>query len=83
MKEKWTDHNKREFTVAQMFKHNEILINLEKQPTDIRQIINETLEEELKLTKQFSYFHILKFVGKYKLEKIKDNIEQFIPMLSL
>lgn len=82
MKEKWTDQNKREFTVAEMFKHNQALIDLEKQPKDIRQIMESTLLEELELKKQFSYFHILKFIGKYKLDKIKDNIDMFVPMLS-
>lgn len=83
MKEKWTNQNKQEFTVAQMFKHNQVLIDLEKQPDDIRQLMEEVLVEELALEKKFSYFHILKFIGKYKLIKIKDNIEHFIPMLSL
>lgn len=82
MKEKWTDQLKREFIVADMFKHNQILIDLEKQPTDIRLIMDSTLSQELTLKKKFSYFHILKFVGKFKLDKIRDNIDTFVPMLS-
>jgi 5'-3' exonuclease len=82
MKEKWIDQNKRVFTVAEMFTHNQALIDLEKQPKDIRQIMENTLLEELELKKQFSYFHILKFIGKYKLDKIRDNIDMFVPMLS-
>lgn len=82
MKETWTDHMKRTFTVEEMFRHNQTLIDLEKQPSEIRELITATLEEELNMKKQFSYFHILKFIGKYELVKIKENIENFIPLLS-
>jgi hypothetical protein len=30
----------------------------------------------------FSLFFILKFIGKYKLVKIKESIDQYIPLLS-
>ncbi len=82
MNEKWTDQNKREFTVGEMFKHNQILIDLECQPDDIKKLISEVIETELALKKHFSYFHILKFIGKYKLKKLADNIDNFVPMLS-
>ena len=82
MEEVWTDQNKVDHVVKDLFKHNEILINLEKQPPDIRVLIDSTINEELSKPRQFSYFHLLKFIGKYKLIKIKDNIDNFIPMLS-
>ena len=82
MKETWTDHEQRTWTVEEMFKHNQILIDLEKQPTHIRELMEKTINEEKLTSKQFSYFHLLKFIGKYKLDRIKDNIENFIPMLS-
>lgn len=82
MKETWTDQNKETHTVEEMFKHNERLINLEKQPPDIRDIMYSVIKAEIDAKKQFSYFHILKFIGKYQLVKIKENIENFIPLLS-
>lgn len=82
MKESWTDHEQRTWTVEEMFKHNQVLIDLEKQPDYIREIIDTTITTEISTSKTFSYFHILKFIGKYKLIKIKENIENFIPMLS-
>lgn len=82
MKETWTDQNKETHTVEEMFKHNEKLINLEKQPPDIRNLMHATIISEINAKKQFSYFHILKFIGKYQLVKIKENIENFIPLLS-
>ncbi len=82
MKEKWTDQNKREFTVAEMFKHNQVLIDLECQPDDIKLAINNAIESELSRSRKFSHFHILKFIGKYRLEKVSDNLDNFIPLLS-
>lgn len=82
MKETWTDQNNRTFTVEEMFKHNQALIDLEKQPDYIRELMTTTINTELNLSKQFSYFHLLKFIGKYKLVKIKESVELFIPMLS-
>jgi len=59
-----------------------LLIDLEKQPNDIRRKIYETVVEAVERDRQFSLFFIMKFVGKYKLNKIKENIDQYLPMLS-
>lgn len=82
MKETWSDQLQRTFTVEQMFKHNQKLIDLELQPDDIRMLISDTLDEEMNTIKKFSYFHVLKFIGKYNLQRIKESIDIFIPMLS-
>jgi hypothetical protein len=82
MNEVWTDQNKTEYVVGDMFKENQILIDLEYQPDDIKQLIIETINTELSIQKKFSMFHILKFLTKYELNKIKDSIDLFIPMLS-
>ena len=71
-----------QYRVGDLFKENEKLIDLEKQPSDIRRIILETIDEAGATHKQFSMFHILKFLGKYKLNKIKEGIDQYIPLLS-
>lgn len=82
MKETWTDQNKKVMSVERMFKDNQALIDLEKQPQDIRDLIFSTIENELKVNKHFSLFHILKFLGRNELVKIKDNIDLYIPLLS-
>jgi hypothetical protein len=83
MAEKWTNQDKEEFTVNQMFKHNQILIDLEKQPPDIRHLMDATLDAAEQTKKKFSYFHILQFTGRFQLVKIRESIELFVPMLSL
>jgi 5'-3' exonuclease len=82
MKERWTNENKVEFLVEKIFEENQLLIDLEKQPADIRALIENNVKEALEKERQFSMFFILKFIGKYKLNRIKESIDQYIPLLS-
>lgn len=70
------------YIVGDLFKENQLLIDLEKQPKDIRMLIMESIDAEADRSRQFSMFYLLKFIGKYKLMKIKDSIDQYIPLLS-
>jgi len=82
MKETWKDPYGTEYVVEQLYKENQLLIDLTKQPTDIRIKILETVEREMNRKREFSLFFIMKFIGKYELNKIKDNIDQYLPLLS-
>lgn len=82
MKETWKDENDVEYIVEDLFEENEMLINLEKQPDTIRRKIENTVNQSLDKDREFSLFHILKFCGKYKLIKVKEQIDQYIPLLS-
>lgn len=82
MKEKWSDENGVEYLVEDLFFENDMLIHLEHQPEPIRQQILETVMEAVAADKKFSMFFIMQFIGKYQLNKIKENIDQYIPMLS-
>lgn len=82
MMETWTNQDKVEFRVKDLFEENEKLINLAKQPPAIRKLILESVSAALEKERKFSMFFILKFLGKYKLNKIKESLDQYIPMLS-
>jgi hypothetical protein len=82
MKETWTNEHKVEFVVEDLFKENQLLIDLEMQPENIRMLIDETIEEEMEQKKKFSMFFIMKFIGKFQLKKIQESIDQYVPMLS-
>lgn len=82
MKETWTNERKETIRVERAYAENQLLIDLEKQPDDIRVLIEETVTEALARDRKFSMFFILKFIGKYKLVKIKESIDQYIPLLS-
>lgn len=82
MKERWTSPDGVEFVVEDLFAENELLIHLEKQPQDIRDLIEAVVTVAIAKNRQFSMFHLLKFIGKYKLNRIKESLDQYIPMLS-
>ena len=82
MNESWTNENKVEFRVKDLFEENQLLIDLSKQPADIRKLIYETVDEAISRERKFSMFFLLKFIGKHKLLKIKDSLDQYIPLLS-
>lgn len=82
MQESWRDEKNNEILVQDMFKENQKLIDLEKQPKAIRIAILTTVDESMNKERKFSMFHLMKFCGKYELKKIMESIDQFIPMLS-
>ena len=83
MNETWTDHENTEYIVKHIYHENRHLIDLTKQPEDIRKLIQETIENEMNRKKKFSMFHILRFIGKYKLKKISNEFSQFVQILSM
>lgn len=78
----WTNQDKTTFRVKDLYEENQLLIDLEKQPEDIRALIDKTITEAMEKERAFSLFFILKFIGKYRLVKIKESIDQYIPLLS-
>lgn len=82
MKETWKDNNGCEFTVEQLFNENQLLIDLEKQPSDVRDLIGYAIDDALEKQKMFSLFHFMKYLGKYQLDKISASFDQYLPLLS-
>ena len=82
MKEAWTNENGIQFTVGDLFNENKILIDLECQPDYIKDKIDIALATQLSKKHKFSMFHTLQYVGKHKLNKIKEGIDQYLPLLS-
>jgi hypothetical protein len=78
----WTDQHGTEYVVKQLFKENELLMDLNKQPDDIQHQIITTVLTELNNHVPFSFFHFLQFLGKYELKKVTQNVERFTTMLS-
>jgi 5'-3' exonuclease len=82
MQQVWKNPEGVEFTVKDVFKENQLLMDLRKQPDDIqKQIVVSILEAEANRGK-FSYFHFLKFLGKYELKKIVEQVDNFVDMLN-
>lgn len=82
METKWTDQDKIEHVVKDIYNENRIFIDLDLQPPHIKQLIENVIDTEMEKTKKFSFFHIMKFLGKYDLKKVADSIEQYKELLS-
>ena len=82
MHETWTNHEGKELRVKDVFKENEILMDLRKQPKKWRDLMDSTISTEMEDPGKFSYFHFMAFLGKFDMKKVADNAETFTPMLS-
>lgn len=82
MQQVWKDEKDFEYKVGDLFDENEMLIHLEKQPAPIRRLIESTVTDSAVKDRAFSMFHFMKFLGKYQLNRIRDSIDLYVPMLS-
>lgn len=79
---KWKHGDGTEYLVKDVFNENQLLINLDKQPDDIKGLVSNVISTEFTRAKQFSFFHFLRFLGKYDLKKVADNFEQYKDLLA-
>lgn len=79
----WRNHEGRDFIVKHLYEENRLLADLSQQPQDIRAKIDIGIHQAMSETIKFSLFHFLRFCGTYQLKKVKDQIDMYIPMLSL
>lgn len=70
------------YSVGELFKENEILMNLEKQPEYVRDIINQTIETGITTHGKFSLFAFSKFLGQHGLKQIADSSQKFVNLLN-
>lgn len=70
------------FRVGDLFEENQLLMNLERQPEEIRKVIFETVQQASTDHGKFNFFAFQKFCGKYKLKKIAEEATNFMPLLS-
>ena len=83
LNEKWTYHaTNQEFKVGEIFKENQLLMDLTCQPPNIKESIHKCILDENVREKKFDYFKFSKFLGKYKLKKVSEQLQNYVPMLS-
>jgi len=77
MLSRWVDHNGKERIVKDEFAVNEQLIDLTKQPDDIKIKIAETIATATDQAKTVGNVgvHLLKFCAKHDLVRIRDNVK--------
>ncbi len=82
MNETWNGIDGKTFVVKELFKENQLLMDLAAQPDDIQKLIVKTVVNKMKTPGKFSYFHFMKFLGKYELKKVAEQADNFVPLLS-
>jgi 5'-3' exonuclease len=73
----------KEFKVGDIFKENQLLVDLRYQPEDIRKKMNAHILEVHSKPGKYSYFDFLKFCKKNELKKIFESAEQYNSMFCL
>jgi len=83
MLQRWVDHNEEEHRVLDDYERNRTLIDLTAQPDEVKKEIASTIVEA-SVPKQISQVgtKFLKFCGKYELNRISDQAQQYAELLS-
>ena len=83
MLQRWTDHNGIEHRVRDDYERNVTLIDLTAQPEEIRNQVDKTIQDTVKLDHIPQVgIHFMKFCGKYELTKISDQAETYARWLN-
>jgi len=79
MLQRWVDHLGNEHRVIDDYERNRRLIDLSYQPDNIKQIIIDTIQNEISNPKNLSQvgIRLMKFCQLYDMNKIMDNIQQY------
>lgn len=83
LNETFEDINGNKYRVGDLFEENQLLMDLRKQPDDIKKKILLTIAKEKSREKEFSQFEFMKYCMEYELQKIADNMNYYTEMLSL
>lgn len=71
------------FNVGELWQENKLLMDLTCQPEEIRNIMPEMVDNAIEARSKFSLFHFQKFLGKYELKKISENVSSYVEILSM
>ena len=79
MLQRWLDHEGKEHRVLDDYDRNKKLIDLTQQPDDIRNVIVETITNQITEPKSIDQvgIRLLKFCNLYDLQRVADNIQQY------
>ncbi len=82
MEETWVNQDKKQMLVKEVFKENELLMDLSKQPQEWRDLMDKTIKENMEDPGEFSLFQFMHYLGRFEMHKVADNINTFAKMLS-
>src|SRR5210317_1277868 len=84
MLQRWTDHNGEEHRVLEDYERNKVLIDLTAQPDNIKEIIANTIAENIEENKNISQvgIRLMKFCNLFDLQKIADQAQSYAEPLN-
>lgn len=84
MLQRWTDHEGVEHRVLEDYQRNKLLCDLTAQPDDVRQLIKDTVDNEVQKNKNIPQVgvRLLKFCAEYDLKKISEQIQNYADPLN-
>jgi 5'-3' exonuclease len=83
MLQRWVDHNGEEQVVRDCYQRNKTLIDLNAQPDEIKQLVDESIKNGVRtVTTPQVGIHFMKFCGKYELNKLSENAEAYARWLN-
>jgi 5'-3' exonuclease len=83
MLQRWSDHEGVEHRVRDDYERNRTLIDLTAQPDDVKLSVDTNIREGVRRTTVPQVgIHLMKFCGKYELNKISDNAETYAKWLN-
>lgn len=69
------------YTTEKVFRENELLMDLRRQPPGIRTLIKQTVQNAVEERGCYNMFHFLKFCGKHGLRYMVEDIAKYAPLL--
>jgi 5'-3' exonuclease len=83
MLQRWTDHNGEEHRVLDDYERNRLLIDLNAQPVEVKQMVDDSIQSMVS-HKDIGQVGIrfMKFCGKYDLVKASESAEQYARWLN-
>jgi 5'-3' exonuclease len=84
MLQRWNDHEGREHRVLEDYERNRRLIDLTYQPDNIKEIINQTIQENIGSNKNITQvgIRLIKFCTLYDLKKISEQAQAYAEPLN-
>jgi 5'-3' exonuclease len=83
MLQRWVDHEGVEHRVRDDYERNRILIDLTAQPEEVKVSVDTNIREGVRRTTIPQVgIHLMKFCGKYDLNKISDNADTYAKWLN-
>jgi 5'-3' exonuclease len=81
--QRYTNHEGQEVRVKDAYERNRVLIDLTAQPQDVKLSVDTNIREGVRRTTIPQVgIHLMKFCGKYELQKIADNAETYARWLN-